>query len=89
MLTVMAQHKRVLGTHSDPRDAILSDLLKLIVKTHQKNHHVVLGIDANQTYRQDGIPQDNEIPRFCSEAGLVDAIHEKHGQCLISYPTLR
>ena len=65
MLTVMAQHKRVLGQFSNPREAILSDLLKLIVKIHQKNHHVVLGIDANEKMKQDGTPPDNAISKFC------------------------
>lgn len=77
---MMAQHKRVVGQNSDPREAILSDLLKLIVKIHQKNHHVVLGIDANETCKQDGTPPDNATSKFCSEAGLVDTIHEIHGQ---------
>ena len=68
MLTVMSQCKRVLDTASDPQEAILSDLLKLMVKIHKKNHHVVLGIDANETYRQDRLTQDNGISRFFSDA---------------------
>ena len=61
MLTVMAQHKRVLGQFSNPQ----------------------LGIDANETMKQDGTPPDNAISKFCLEAGQVDAIHEIHGQCPI------
>ena len=83
MLTAMAQHKRVQGQNSDPREAILSDLLKLIVKIHQKNHCVVLGIDTNEKFMQDGTPPDNVISKFCSDAGLVDTIHENNGQCPI------
>ena len=83
MLMVMAQHKRVLSTNSDPLEAILSGLLKLVIKIYQQNHHIVLGIDANEMYRKDGPTQDNGISKFCSASGLVDAIYKKHDQCHI------
>ena len=80
MLSVVAQHKRVLGTASDPWEDMLSDLHKLIEKIHQMNHFVVLGIDANETFRQGGSIQHTWISNFCSGTGLVDTIFEKHDQ---------
>ena len=65
-LTVMVQHKRVLGTASDPQEEMLSDFLKLIVKIHQINLFVVLDIDTNEMCRQGGPTQHTEISKFCS-----------------------
>ena len=62
----MVQHKRVLGTASDPQEEMLSDFLKLIVKIHQINLFVVLDIDTNEMCRQGGPTQHTEISKFCS-----------------------
>lgn len=52
--TVIDQRKRVLCTASDPQKDMLSYLHKVIVKIHQMDHLVVLGINANERCRQGG-----------------------------------
>ena len=64
---------------------MLSNLHKLIVKIHQMNRLVVLGIDANETLRHGGPIQHEGISKFCSDTGLVDTIFEKNYQCPIPF----
>ena len=79
--SVMTQHKKVLGENSDPREAILQDLQKVVTMAHRADDTVILCMDANETIPEVAPIIAKGILKFCRNAGLVDALSTLHGHC--------
>ena len=67
---VMTQHKKILGENSDPREAILQDLQKIVTAAHRANDTVILCMDANETIPEVAPIIARGILKFCRDAGL-------------------
>ena len=82
--SVMKQQKKFLGANSDPREAILQDLQKIVSAAHRANDTVILCMDANETIPEMAPIIATGILKFCRDAGLVDALSTLHGHCPIN-----
>ena len=80
----MKQQKNFLGVNSDPREAILQDLQKIVSAAHRANDTVILCMDANETIPEMAPIIATGILKFCRDAGLVDALSTLHGHCPIN-----
>ena len=82
--SVKTQHKKVLSENSDPREAILQDLQKIVTAAHRANDTVILCMDANETIPEVAPIIATGILKFCRDAGLVDALSTLHEHCPIN-----
>ena len=84
VISVMAQHRRVLGAASDPRERCLTDLLEHIIELQRKDYSIILGIDANEA-TSDALFPSHGLDLFIRSSGLIDPIEHLHGRC--PFPT--
>ena len=83
-LSVTTQHKKFLGANSEPREAILQDLQKIVTAAYQANDTVILCMEANEIILEVALIIATGILQFCHDAGLVDTLSTLHGHYPLS-----